>query len=345
MLKIALSLSLSSILSVASWAGAFVAGPLLSAAANTDRAKEDPLAVGYHNAPLAEVSIAYRVAGNGPLLVVVSPQWGIGASYLEKGLSGFEREFKVVYVNTRGSGSSTRPQDDLRMSTSAMIDDLEALRRYWNLTTLDVLGHSGGGAIVLGFAERYPDRVRKLVMVDAEVTDLYPSPAGDSMVRRWKHDPEHAVWTVHISDPVRDDQTFAQNLRDTLGLYLYQPSRTAQKFATTLPGGVSYWAAAHWEKSDRMMPMPQSQDLRMVKAQSLIIVGRHDFVCPVGMSKRAHEGIKGSKLVIFEKTGHVPWIEEPGKFFPLVKRFLISQPGLENFRHRGFGEDNPKERL
>jgi pimeloyl-ACP methyl ester carboxylesterase len=59
-------------------------------------------------------------------------------------------------------------------------------------------------------------------------------------------------------------------------------------------------------------------------AQVPNIVGRHDFVCPVGMAKRVHKGVRGSQLVIFEQTGHIPWIEEPSKFFALVTQFLQS---------------------
>jgi proline iminopeptidase len=70
--------------------------------------------------------------------------------------------------------------------------------------------------------------------------------------------------------------------------------------------------------------MSQSEDLGKVKAKSLIIVGRRDFVCPVNMAEQVHKGIQGSQLVIFEHTGHIPWIEEPSKFFALVTQFLQS---------------------
>jgi proline iminopeptidase len=33
-------------------------------------------------------------------------------------------------------------------------------------------------------------------------------------------------------------------------------------------------------------------------------------------------GIGGSRLVVFERSGHFPWIEEPEHFFREVTRFL-----------------------
>jgi pimeloyl-ACP methyl ester carboxylesterase len=39
---------------------------------------------------------------------------------------------------------------------------------------------------------------------------------------------------------------------------------------------------------------------------------------------RLHEGIPQSRLVIFEESGHLPWLEEPNAFFAELERFLIS---------------------
>ena len=303
---------------------ALSAGLVQSTHAKTPDAAACRLSLGEHIASLPEVKIWYRVAGHGPMLVAVSPQWGVGSSYLQKGISPLEKHFTVVYVDTRGSEHSSRPDDARHMSTSAMVDDLEQLRQYWGVPAINVLGHSGGGAIVLGYAERYPSHAEKIIMVDTEVTDLYPSPDTDKILEQWKHDPEHARWVDPANDPFHDDATFTRNLSDTLGLYLYRPSKTAKAFAATLPTSISYWVESNWEKDDKLLPMSQSEDLGKVKAKSLIIVGRHDFICPVSMGQRAHEGIQGSQLVIFEQSGHMPWIEEPGKFFALVTQFLHS---------------------
>jgi proline iminopeptidase len=42
----------------------------------------------------------------------------------------------------------------------------------------------------------------------------------------------------------------------------------------------------------------------------------------VALSERLHEGIP--LLVIFEESGHLPWLEEPDAFFAELERFLIS---------------------
>jgi pimeloyl-ACP methyl ester carboxylesterase len=44
----------------------------------------------------------------------------------------------------------------------------------------------------------------------------------------------------------------------------------------------------------------------------------------VPISERLHEDIPESSLVIFEESGHLPWLEEPDAFFRELERFLIS---------------------
>jgi pimeloyl-ACP methyl ester carboxylesterase len=91
----------------------------------------------------------------------------------------------------------------------------------------------------------------------------------------------------------------------------------------TLSGtGLSLWAHDNWWKSEQLHPMPQSVNLHLVQAKTLILVGREDPECPVVMSETIHSGILGSKLIIFEKTGHFPWIESREKFFSVVSQFL-----------------------
>jgi hypothetical protein len=45
-------------------------------------------------------------------------------------------------------------------------------------------------------------------------------------------------------------------------------------------------------------------------------------VCPVEASEQIARGVNGSSLVIFEQSGHMPWIEERGRFFEVVRDFL-----------------------
>ena len=290
---------------------------------NKPDSKASLLAPGEHYASILDVNIWYKVAGHGPLLIVMSPQWGIGSTYLQNGIFPLEQYFTVVYVDARGNEKSSRPADATRMSTSDMADDLERLRVYWDLQSLNLLGHSGGGGIILGYAERYPEHANKLVLIDSDVTDIYPSPASKKFEDVRRHDPRYAQAMAHLKDPTPTDDIFQKNLSETLAWYLNDPEKYVPFLKETLAGtNLSLWAHDNWWKSEQLHPVPQSVNLHLVQAKTLILVGREDPECPVVMSETIHSGILGSKLIVFERTGHFPWIESREKFFSVVSQFL-----------------------
>jgi proline iminopeptidase len=59
-----------------------------------------------------------------------------------------------------------------------------------------------------------------------------------------------------------------------------------------------------------------------VSVPTLILAGRDDFICPPSQAKIMHEGIPHSELVVFERSGHFPYIEEPDAFFDAVRGWL-----------------------
>jgi len=286
----------------------------------------DRLAIGEHMADLGDVKLWYKVAGHGPRIIVSSVSWGAGSAYLQhpNGIAPLEQHFTLIYVNARGTPPSTRPSDETQMSTSVVADDLEKLRVYLNLPQVDLLGHSAGAMIVLGYAERYPEHARKLVLLDGAPLDTFPSPRLKEIIDSWRGDPRYAAAIArhdHSEFPPTD-AGFSQYLADILPLYFRDPERYAPQFAQTMTKPMDYWASVHNDAADKLAPMPQSQLLGQVTAQTLVIVGRADFICPVEDSERIAQGIPGAKLVIFERSGHMVWIEERERFFNVVSDFL-----------------------
>src|ERR1700733_2798705 len=154
-------------------------------------AHDAKLAVGPHDPQLADVHLHYVVAGHGPLLLVTSPGWGIASLYLQRGLAPLEQQFTLLYVDTRGSGGSTRPENSEQMSTAVMADDIDRLRSYLGLDSINLLGHSNGGAIALDYAERYPQRAEKVVLVETEVLDDRAENATQRSLTLWHDDPKY----------------------------------------------------------------------------------------------------------------------------------------------------------
>jgi proline iminopeptidase len=57
--------------------------------------------------PLNGIDLHYRTIGDGPALFLVSPGWGVGSSYLQRGFISLAEHFKLIFIDTRGTGTST----------------------------------------------------------------------------------------------------------------------------------------------------------------------------------------------------------------------------------------------
>jgi proline iminopeptidase len=291
-------------------------------------ATDPKLAIGPHQAELGDVSLHYVVAGHGPLVLVTSPGWGIGSLYLQRGLAPLEKTFTVLYFDTRGSGGSSKPADPKQMSTAVMADDIDRLRSYLGLESINLIGHSNGGAIALDYAVRYPQRLKKLVLIDPEVLDDRESKATQRYLALWRDDPRFklAVDEAETDPPVDTDAQFEADFQKIGPLYFSDPTRYLPIFEQQYEGTHLFvFAEKNQDAADKLAPRYQSREYDKVRAKTLIINGTLDFVCPVEVSERMHSGIVGSTLSLYANIGHFPYIEDPTRFFSEVAQFLADQ--------------------
>jgi proline iminopeptidase len=64
--------------------------------------------------------------------------------------------------------------------------------------------------------------------------------------------------------------------------------------------------------------------LPSVTCPVLVTVGRADWITPVACSETIASLIPDSELVVFEKSGHSPPLEEPERFQAVVRDFLTN---------------------
>jgi pimeloyl-ACP methyl ester carboxylesterase len=51
-----------------------------------------------------------------------------------------------------------------------------------------------------------------------------------------------------------------------------------------------------------------------ITAPTVVVVGRHDFICGPRFAAMLHERIAGSHLVVLEHSGHLGHLEQPTEF-------------------------------
>ena len=225
---------------------------------------------------------------------------------------------RLIYYDHRSNGrSEVTPSDGVTMSTLA--DDAEELRQSMALGPVDVIGHSYGGFVALQFALDHPSSVRRLVLVDT-IPGMTPARWEQVMERVQARNPTPEIMAALSSSPA-DVAEGRQMLERILPLYFVgdvPPEMQAGLDAMVLTregAELGDQCAEGWDLTDR---------LGEVTAPTLVLCGRHDWVCPSPQSEILAAGIPGAELVVFEDCGHFPWLEAPDEFWPAVERFLYS---------------------
>lgn len=107
--------------------------------------------------------------GSGDVLILLHGN-GDSSEYFFHQIDFFARRFHVIAVDTRGHGKSPRGKAPFTISQFA--DDLNCFMEDNGIESADILGFSDGGNIALEFALRYGSKVRRLILVGA---NIFPS--------------------------------------------------------------------------------------------------------------------------------------------------------------------------
>lgn len=106
-----------------------------------------------------------RYAGAGPALLLLHGLTANAHAFSGLVTAGLTEGFNVISVDLRGRGLSDQPAHRYSMADHA--DDIVALLESLQLESVHICGHSFGGFLGLYLAAHFPQRVRRLVLLDA----------------------------------------------------------------------------------------------------------------------------------------------------------------------------------
>ena len=116
-------------------------------------------------------TIHVRVGGSGPAVVLLHGYGETGDMWVPLA-TDLARDHTVVVPDLRGLGLSAKPAGGFDKKTQA--DDVGGVMTTLDLGQADVVAHDIGNMVAFQFAARYPNRVRRLVLIDAPVPGVGP---------------------------------------------------------------------------------------------------------------------------------------------------------------------------
>ena len=135
-------------------------------------------------------TIHVRVGGKGPAILLLHGYGETGDMWVPMAVE-FARKHTVVVPDLRGMGLSSKPAGGFDKKTQAV--DMAGVLGALKIDRADVVAHDIGNMVAYAFAAQFPDRVRKLVLIDAPVPGIGP---WDEIIK------PPLLWHFRFADPI-----------------------------------------------------------------------------------------------------------------------------------------------
>jgi proline iminopeptidase len=237
------------------------------------------------------------------------------------GCAPLAEKLQLVYFDHRGHGRSARG-DSQKYNLDENVEDMEGLRRYLGLGPIVSIGTSYGGMVAMAHAARYPSAVSHLVLLVTAAHAGYLLRAKEIVAQRGT--PEQISLYDQMLAGRLDSTDKLRRYFDIMGP-LYSLKYDGILARTGLDRSV--FSPDAFTQAYRPGGFLRTFDLRpelcSITAATLILAGRHDWICAPEFAEEIQAHIQGSDLRIFEESSHFIRSDERQKFLDVVAGFLV----------------------
>jgi len=280
-----------------------------------------------------ELNINYVVRGKGPIMLVGHPSSGkIG---YELTLKPLEDKFTMVYYDSRGTGKSEIPTKLEYYKPEYSVKEIELLRQKLNSKKIWLFGHSDQSAIALQYAVEYPKNVAGIIL------------SGTSLIGNQNESIERRK--ISEDKRISESKWFAKVIEDWD--YMNANNTNFDKNGNDISTSKTKWWSYNEETAQKVIPIvkeiakagrrkpigneyyletPKEREkyleiqkkFKNLNTKILIINGKYDTNNPPEFAEELHFRLHNSKLVLIDKAGHFPWIEQPTLTFKEIEKWI-----------------------
>lgn len=116
------------------------------------------------------VELYYRIMGSASArdtIVVIHGGPGAGMNAVLEPVLPLADHFVLLFYDQRGGGKSSLPDDTGLLHADYFIEDLEMVRRHFNMESMNLFAHSFGAILAADYAKRFPERVKRMSFISA----------------------------------------------------------------------------------------------------------------------------------------------------------------------------------
>ncbi|MFE9561791.1 alpha/beta fold hydrolase [Streptomyces sp. NPDC006487] len=263
--------------------------------------------------------LAYHTAGDGePLLCI--PGGPADSRYLGD-LGGLSRHRRLILLDLPGTGGSAVPEDTASYRCDRLVEDVEALREHLGLDRTDLLGHSAGANVAMGYAARYPGALGKLALIGPGTRAVGIEITGDTRLElaRLRED---EPWFPAAFAALEAVSAGTGSDWDALTPFFCGRWDSAAREHHAAGRPVNRDAVAHFGAEGAFTPETTRAALGAFGAPVLLLTGEFDLNSPPRSTAELAELFCDATLSVQPGAGHYPWIDDAEGFAAAVEAFL-----------------------
>nr|WP_321514387.1 alpha/beta hydrolase [uncultured Pseudodesulfovibrio sp.] len=259
------------------------------------------------------VRLWVTIQGTGRPIVLIHG-WTMSSLFWRRQLS-LSDQFQVITIDLRGHGKS---QDTPRGHTlPRYATDVREVLIALRLQNVMLVGWSMGGSVVMEYWNQFGlDKLSSIGLVETAPAPMSPAPWNTHKCRNGNA----GAMRDNIDAMLEDRKAFAEQFTNAMFLSGQAPSH-----------------ALNWMQREQLKPVPQNaaaiyEDyvnrdytpiLPTITCPALVVYGRSRHMCYGPSTGRYVAGsIPDSRFVILDKSGHLPFYEEPDLFNEALTNFI-----------------------
>jgi proline iminopeptidase len=301
---------------------------LLASGASSLRAQTPELREGEGYVSVPGGRLWYRVVGKStrtPLLVVHGC-CGVGSYYLAP-LAALADDRPVIFYDQIDNGRSDRTNDTTYWRMPHFVEEIRRLRAALGLREIHLYGHSFGAAVVADYLLTKPRGVRSVVLAGAEL---------DMSRARADLEPLLAALPDSTRGPLVDHEragtVSSPQYQRAMLAFMRQYHARRLPWSADLDSSIAHlnepmmayiYGSRPSEVTGWMRNYRHGPELHAITVPTLFTLGRYDYASSA--SARYYQSlIPGSRVAMFDSSGHLTMHDEPEKYVSLLKAFLRS---------------------
>jgi proline iminopeptidase len=276
------------------------------------------------------------MTGKGEPFLIIPGGPGGSHFYFQPYLDRLADFVQLIYFDAFGRGLSSEAQNLSEYSFQNDVDEIEAFRNALNLEPLNIYGHSYGGMVAQAYALKYPGSVKRLILANTiHSAEMWQKGNNDN----WNYQLENQLPELwHRLDSLRQEGMLStdsvyQKIQGEMPLSLsfyYDPSNVPYPTYSNKSFSLEVYKQIAGPDADIVLGGDLSSvdfrgHLKKIKVPTLIIAGRFDRVAIPKYSIQFKSFMPQAKFIMFEKSGHYPFIEEPELHAKILVNFLNSK--------------------